>query len=199
MELRTLTGRGRPLLERWHVLRISELMMLVAAVSFLLAALRPAGTVGGPAARWYEFFSALIPTLSAATLLVFLLSLRPPRPAWYDGIKEPGRLACGIASIILVAVALGALAGHLLGPLVGMPPAPGASRLLDELAESLELWGHLIGASVLLAWFVLAYRRQWTAEPTTVGQLGRLCGAAWIVVGPAVVGLWLFGMLGTFF
>lgn len=199
MELRTLTGRGRPLLERWHVLRISELMVLVAALAFLLAALRPAVAAGGSAARWHESFKGLMPTLAAATLLVFLLSLRPPRPAWYDGIKEPGRLACGIASAVLVAVALGALAWHLLGPFIGMPPTLGAGRLLDELAESLELWGYLIGVSVLLAWFVLAYRRQWTAEPTVVGQLGRLCGASWIVVGPAVVGLWLFGMLGTFF
>jgi hypothetical protein len=188
-------------------LRVVEWMALVAAVAFALAWLRTvwgAWTKSPPtsglmlARLVLDLIHEMMPGLAVATLVVFFLSWRPPRPTFRKGAREPGRLACGVAACFLVAAFAGSLAMAVVVVLTGGPYSASTriDRLLDGLSGSLDDWGHLIGLSVLVAWVVLGFIRGWRCEPTWADRLGRLVGWGWVVLAPLGVGLRLVVELG---
>jgi hypothetical protein len=117
---------------------------------------------------------AVIPGLVTWTLACLLLRLRRPRPPWRRLSRQPGTLACLIATVAIgLSAAFGALGwvtadqgGGSLGWLVG-----------QNIAVSPRT-----GAAVFWCWVTMALRGRWRPEPTWLDRLCRLLGFAWLAM-----------------
>ena len=185
---------------RRYALRVAEMMMLVALLAFGLAWFRSvadawsgARPTGGPvfARRALAAIHATLPGLAVATLALLAASFRPPWPTAHQAVRQPGRLACGVASCFLLAAFIGSVVSFILSGLFKGWLSAGMTlnRLLDDLSDSLDAWGYLVGLAVLVAWVVLGFIRGWRCEPTWLDRLGRLIGWGWVVLAPLAVGL----------
>jgi hypothetical protein len=157
-------------------MRLSTLMIVVAvvAVCSTLATLAPA--------RLLQRIESALPVLAGATLALVAYRLWPPRPPLDRLMGEPGFLACGVASIMLVGAAAGSLVLGLVWRVASGTTAPSLARaLLDSLAD----WSYLVGLAVLVAWIVLGVVRGWKAEKTVADRTGRAIGWAWVLLAPA--------------
>jgi hypothetical protein len=94
-----------------------------------------------------------------------LMRLRPPRPPIRATLRQPGTVAA-------LAVAFGYLW------VVGWLHLLFFSRLKDRCVPAVA-----VGATVTVAWLILAVSRQWSAEASWVDRLGRLIGVVAIAVG----------------
>lgn len=170
-------------------LSISDAMALVAAAA--LAALIARDVLdnplrGGPG--WWRTLAIVVAGLVVLTPTVLILRLRRPRPPVRRLARHPGFAASVAATAML---ALGALAVGLLAivrvslqdpltpaaPHVWRPP-PNPRWWLGAVLH----FGAAVGPAVLAAWTLLALSGR--RRPTTNGLdlLGRLIGAAWVVL-----------------
>lgn len=108
---------------------------------------------------WYLFQIVEVLVLSA-TVTFLLARIRPPRPPFRDMVKQPGTVA-GLAIVFGYFWVTGWLHRLFFG------------RIIDACATAIA-----VGASVVIAWCILALSRQWTSESSWVDWLGRLNGAA---------------------
>jgi hypothetical protein len=119
--------------------------------------------------RVFEIF------LVSMTPAFLLVRLRRPRPPIVALLRQPGTVA-GLAMSFGQLYVTGWL--HLLF----------FGRLLDSTVTAIS-----VGATVAVAWTLLALSRKWKGEPGWVDRMGRLLGAAAIVVGAIsfkLYGIW---------
>jgi hypothetical protein len=166
---------------------IVDAMILVAASAVAFVIVRPVITSGlQRAPRWAIYLAAAMAWLITWTPTVLLLRLRRPRPPLRRLGRQPGFAAAVAASSILTltafAIALLALVrlarrGALLG--VGRPvPKPTPGWWMSVVLEM----GVAVGPAVLGAWLLLALSGRRRPARGWLDALGRVLGAAWIVL-----------------
>ncbi len=177
-------------------MRITDAVILIAALGVALAwdrgrILDPRRWFAAPISRGtglgqrlaygavngFEFLPAL---LTVASVTVLGLRLRRPRPSLSQISRQPGTIACALATALMGAVILAVLASH--GRAVGSPGATWARAAADLQPEN--LWGPatLVGFAIAVAWFVLKRKGRWQPEPTWIDRLGRLIGWGWMAM-----------------
>ena len=130
-----------------------------------------------------ECVSTLLPLACAWTPLLLLLRLRRPRPAWRRVWRQPGMAAC-LAAVVGWAWAG---AGLSLTTLLTATVRPSAIQPPDRWVQKFlvdEVFMY-VGACVAAAWVLLAVTGLWRRPVDWIDRLGRLVGAAWIVIGLA--------------
>jgi hypothetical protein len=144
---------------------------------------------------------ATLPFLAVATLGLVALRLRPPRPALGRLVRQPGILACGVASLFLIAPFGGALTWVVFQGLLRGPRALGAatSQAVAQVYEAMADWGYLVGFAVAVAWMVLWAILRCRSEPDAYDRAGRAFGWAWAVLAPLTVAMRLEYWLGLLF
>jgi hypothetical protein len=125
------------------------------------------------------------PLLAVASVTVLGLRLRRPRLPLYVLAREPGTIACAVASLIMVPACLAVLASHLrAGGSLAMAWNRAAMDLQPEYLGGLTF---LIGLAIAVTWAVMHARRRWLAAAGWIGHLGRLVGMGWILMIIGVV------------
>jgi hypothetical protein len=164
-----------------------DVMILVAAVAF-----------GAARSRWYHQQQASLsgfvrlpwplpigaevaPFLMAATIALFVMRLRQPRPRWRRLVRQPGTAAC-LAGIFTLAMG-GLDALHMLiGWLTGGPSFTYITYTLGG-----HLYGFCVGfgAAVALVWLTMAVLGCRRPEKSWIDRAGRFLGwgaiAYWLV------------------
>lgn len=132
-----------------------------------------------PIAAYERYICAVVfmmtPLLIACTPAVLILQAAGPRPPWRRLRRQPGFVACLLATALM---AIAAVIGLLCLLLRGTP----ASR--PTLERSLELFPNigLVGIGILCGWGAMKVCGAWRPVPSRRDRLGRLVGALWVVV-----------------
>ncbi|MHC5539965.1 hypothetical protein ACYOEI_17230 [Singulisphaera rosea] len=120
-----------------------------------------------------------LPLLAAWSVATFLVCLRQPRPDFKRLGRQPGAVACGIATAFLLVFGIlvlivGPVPGSRMKFYMGMASAPWWVGLLyrDSVA---------IGAAVAGAWLSRAIAGIRRPDPSWIDRLGRLLGVVWIL------------------
>jgi hypothetical protein len=118
-----------------------------------------------------------IPLAAAWTMGMVAIRLRSPRPALRRVAREPGFVACAMATLVVAAHALALWAGaHLENRFSYAAP-----KLLHEVCRNaFALLASHAGWAVLVGWLTLALSGRWRGERCWIDRLGRLLGAYWI-------------------
>ncbi len=162
-------------------------MTLVAASAVAFVLMRPlmTGMVLDPA-KWGFYLALSICWLVAWTPTVFLLQLRRPRPHLRRLTRQPGFAASLAGTAIL---ALGVFAVAILALLRAARPAIATSSGPLPLPRDPLWWvgvglhfGAEVGPAVIGAWLLLAVSHRRRPSHGWLDQLGRLIGAAWIIL-----------------
>jgi hypothetical protein len=127
----------------------------------------------------------LPPLLAVSSVTLLGLRLRRPRPPLYLLAREPGTVACAVASVVMVPACLAILAWHYQA--VGSLRAAWNRAATDLQPEYLSGLTFLIGVAVMVTWFVMKARRRWLAAAGWLDRLGRLVGVGWILMILGVV------------
>jgi hypothetical protein len=135
------------------------------------------------------------PYLMAWTLAFPILRLRRPRPPWRALSRQPGMMACSVATLVLLVQLSAIILAWALAWLwvaIGPVPAPTAWSLGATVRDASPLvdLGFSIyagfGASawaaegIAGAWLIMALGGWWRPEPSAIDRLGRALGAIWI-------------------
>jgi hypothetical protein len=188
---------------------LSNVLVAIAAVALALGAIRSARDAwfgprprlspwAGPPGFWVVAMArlnatidAVLPSLALATvgLVALWLCTRRTEPARQG--RQPGMVACGVASIFLAAPLGGAFLwvlgrGLTLGP--GSIPIS-VNRAVADVYQAMADWGYLIGFAVAVAWVVLGLTRGWKPDPSAFDRAGRLLGLGWVVLAPLAMAL----------
>jgi hypothetical protein len=129
------------------------------------------------------------PFLAVASVTVLGLRLRSPRPSWDVLAREPGTVACAVASLIIVPASAAILAWHYHA--VGSLGTAWSRAAVDLRPEYLGGLTFLIGLATAVTWLVMKAKRRWLPEPDWVDRLGRMLGAGWMlmIIGVVIVRL----------
>jgi hypothetical protein len=190
--------------------RLTHVMVLVACFALFLACFRSvqvawaasSSVVAGMASpllivltRLSTVIRATLPFLAVATLSIFAFRLLPPRPTLARLARQPGALACGVASLFLIAPVGGSLTWVLFRSLSAGPGSlwTNASEVYDVMSD----WGYLIGLAVAVAWVVLGAVQGWRAEPSAFDRAGRFLGWSWVVLAPVEMAVRFMILLGS--
>jgi hypothetical protein len=145
----------------------------------------PSGTAG---LAWRMALAAadaieqLPPILASFSVTVLALRYLPPRPPLRRLLRQPGTIACAVASLFLVPTSAAVLGSHLAS---GLPLEVAWARAVRDLRpEYLTGAAAAIGLAVAVAWVALAATERWRPEPSWIDRLGRLLGAFWIAMVP---------------
>jgi hypothetical protein len=120
---------------------------------------------GGPEIKVDEVVLVLdfvFPLLMLETLAILVLGICRPHPEWRALLGQPGAVACGAASLMIVGVLWAAEFGVRLSPAI-------------------------VGGAVGAAWIAMALLCGWRSEPSWVDRAGRLLGGIWLVTIPVIV------------
>jgi hypothetical protein len=121
-----------------------------------------------------------LPFLIAGSLAQIAFRLQRPRPSWQQLRRQPGTVACALATVFLIPAGLMILELHLFS---GRPPLVAWARIVDDLKpERLTIVATTIGLAVLVAWIVMNVTRQWKPEANWIDRLGRVLGVGWIIM-----------------
>jgi hypothetical protein len=130
---------------------------------------------------FYDLLWLWLPHLSAWTVAVLIMHLRPPRPSFGRLMRRPGAVAClasfAFAFVIAGMFAIIAVEANFVWPgerLIDLPRRPIAAYVID--------YCRLVGIAVIGAWLALAAPGRWRPEPTWIDRLGRALGLTWIAV-----------------
>src|SRR5262249_36756626 len=116
----------------------------------------------------------VIPGLVAWTVACLLLRLRRPRPPWRRLSRQPGTMACLIAT---VAIGLSAAFGA-----IGWVMEDQRDDAIEWLAVQSLAVPPQPGAAVFWCWVTMALSGRWRPEPTWLDRLCRLLGLAWLTM-----------------
>ena len=116
----------------------------------------------------------VIPGLVAWTVACLLLRLRRPRPPWRRLSRQPGTMACLIAT---VAIGLSAAFGA-----IGWVMEDQRDDAMEWLAVQSLAVPPQAGAAVFWCWVTMALSGRWRPEPTWLDRLCRLLGLAWLTM-----------------
>lgn len=117
--------------------------------------------------------------VTAWTLALLILHLRPPRPRTARLLCQPGFVAVATATAYTVAVAV----GFFLAYLIRAKYKPAWS---DYIGQSVDVAG--TAQAIAAAWLILALSRRWRSERNWTETASFAVGLAWIA-------LWLSGNL----
>lgn len=118
-----------------------------------------------------------IPLLAAWTPASLIVQLIRPRPTWRRLCRQPGFVACAIATAVIgVTVAAGSTGAWIL-TWMGQGSSPEANT------KPCLIGGIVAGAGILGSWVTMRLCRVCRPRPTWTDQLGRLTGAAWVGIG----------------
>jgi hypothetical protein len=129
------------------------------------------------------------PHLAALTIALLVLRMRSPRPPVRRLARQPGTVACMVASAVLLVVACW----------VGMTTATGRALEFSEHAtkdlvhsrgsfslypsgRNLVVYADRIGFAIAGAWLSLWLAGRWRSEPTWIDRLGRAMGWLWLIL-----------------
>ena len=115
-----------------------------------------------------------IPSLIGWTLACPLLRLRRLRPPWRRLSRQPGTMACLIAT---VAIGLSAAFG-----VIGWVMADQRGDAKEWLVVQIVAVSPRAGAAVFWCWVTMALSGCWRPEPTWLDRLCRLLGFAWLAM-----------------
>lgn len=115
------------------------------------------------------------------TIAVLALRLRSPRPRFRRLARQPGWVACVMASLSSL------VAGLLLLSCMAMNGADWGRFLIRSL------WAYN-GPTVAGAWILLAMSGRWKSEASWIDRMGRLLGLGWVLslVLAELAGPWLY-------
>jgi len=117
--------------------------------------------------------SYVLPFLAAWTPALLFLRLRQPRPRLGRVFKQPGTVACVVATLAMAIEAVWLL------PLLAV-----GSRSLPPHVDSLLVvhFSHEVSFAVAGGWSALALSGRWRPEPSWIDLAGRITGAVWLAV-----------------
>lgn len=146
----------------------------------LLGISEPASYSWWPAEEAASVTALVLQLLVVASPTVLMLRLRRPRPPWSLLRKQPGAVACALASVASTAIGLMVLVSHLTS---GRPAGVAWRQAAEDLKpDKLMVAASLIGMAVLMAWIVMKAKRQWQPEASWMDRLGRILGTGWIAM-----------------
>ncbi len=133
----------------------------------------------------------LVPCAATWSATLVGLRLRSPRPPRRHLTRQPGLIACLMATITFLMVILMAIIGLtiLFAPNYGPRPIEFFKEFVLELFQvlgSLEFFLMsipLVGMGVLTSWLTLVVGRRCRPEPSWIDRLGRVLGVYWITAG----------------
>jgi hypothetical protein len=186
---------------------VSDAMILVAALAVALIwdrgrivdpvrwisslAPGPAGLLRRVALGAANVLEFVPPFLAVVSVTVLGLRLRRPRPPLLLLVRQPGTVACAIASLGMVLATLAMLASHY--GAAGSLRVAGRLAAADMRPEYLGGLTILIGGAIAVTWLVLKARRQWLVVPGWIDRLGRWLGAGWMLM---ILGVLFSNLIG---
>jgi hypothetical protein len=184
---------------------MSDVLILMAALAVALAWDRgrmvdptrwisylkpgPRGVFARVAMMTVDVVEFLPAVLTVGSITVLGLRLRRPRPSLWRIGRQPGAVACAVATLLMVPATLAMLASH--ASAAGSPAGAWRRTMADLQPENLRAPATMIGFAVAVTWAVLIARRWWEPEPSWVDRLGCLLGVGWLlmIVGGLIVPL----------
>jgi hypothetical protein len=118
---------------------------------------------------WLVALLAASPLLAAWTVALLLLHLRRPRPHLNCMLRQPGAVACVIATLGMAFCATWVIPMWVRGD----------SALLVALRF---VYHGDVGVAVLGGWAVLVLSGRWRPEPSWLDRAGRIIAVTWIAV-----------------
>lgn len=115
-----------------------------------------------------------IPLLAAWAPTCLILQLRKPRAPWRRLRRQPGFIACAIATTSLILIVGMSLGSACLGIRTNGGP---------EFLPDIIMCGLAGGSGVLASWTTLMLSGVCRRMPSWTDRLGRVVGAAWIGLG----------------
>jgi hypothetical protein len=133
---------------------------------------------------WYAFALSVelgvslgIPFLAAWTPTCLVVQLIKPRASWRRLCRQPGFIASLIATNVIVLTVAASAISVWLSIWVATSSSP------DRFMKAYLLGGILTGSGVLWSWVTMRLCGVYRPRPTWTDRLGRLTGAAWVVIG----------------
>lgn len=155
---------------------LADGMIYIAATAIGLSITREWNNL--PAGSLHQIALGL-PLLATWSVATFLVCLRKPRPDLRRLGRQPGAVACAIATVFLVVFVI-------LVPTIG--PVPGSQRRFYLGGATAPWWvGFLyrdsvaIGAAIAGAWLSRAFAGLRRPDPSWIDRLGRLLGVVWVL------------------
>src|SRR5262249_34456564 len=97
-------------------------------------------------------------------------------------VRQPGFVACAVASMVMGPLCTAVLASHFLS---GTSWSVAWARAVNDLQpENLTAVTIMISLGVWVSWVVLTLNRRLRAEPCWIDRLGRLAGVSWLLMLP---------------
>lgn len=115
---------------------------------------------------------AAVPFLAVWTPALLLLRLRQPRPRLNRLARQPGAVACAVATLAIVAVAVWALT---------LWAARSRFMQAHDLQGVFLSYSSEVCFAVVGGWSVLALDGRWRSETSWIDRGGRVTGVAWIM------------------
>lgn len=117
-----------------------------------------------------------VPCLAVLSTAWAAIALRRPRPAWRRLSRQPGAVACVLATLgLLLSVALDL-------PSVALTDRHGQTWH-DVVQDDLLFVSMHVGVAVLWGWVALALAGCWRPVPNWIDRGGRALGILWIGTG----------------
>jgi hypothetical protein len=116
---------------------------------------------------WIVALLAGSPVLAAWTVALLLARLSRPRPHLRRVLRQPGAVACAVATLAMAVDATWII--------------PMWVRFSSPLKLAYDFVYHAdVGSAVLGGWAVLVLSSRWRPEPSWIDRAGRITGAIWI-------------------
>jgi hypothetical protein len=112
--------------------------------------------------------SAVIPYLATLTPAVVIMRLRQPRPSLRRVGRQPGSIACTVATVAMAIEAL-----WIASLLARGSGCINASTVFVGYAQQVSF-------AVVGGWVTLALSGRWRSEPGWIDRIGRILGVIWI-------------------
>jgi hypothetical protein len=130
-------------------------------------------SISGSTAELSAF--AVIPGLVGWTLACLVLRLCRPRPPWRRLSRQPGTMACLMATVAIgLSVEFGAIEWVM---------ADQRDDAREWLVVQIMAFSPRAGLAVFWCWVTMALSGRWRPEPTWLDRLCRLLGFAWLAMG----------------
>jgi len=136
-------------------------------------------------------WALLLPLLSSWTIALLPLRMMRPRPRWRRLTRQPGFIACCVASLVLVVetslsvLILGSMHTHY------TVKTWGQAWTIAFSGDGFRQMGSRPGFAVAAAWITLAMTGRCRPASDWVDRLGRVIGWIWVLLIPLFT--WMIG------